>query len=132
MPQIAVYGSLRKQMYNNTRFPMEFMMTTVIDGFQLYDLGPYPMVVKTGNIEDTVVIEVYHVTSRTKESIDAMEEGAGYILLEVPITNEVMATIYAYDHIPEKSKQIKSGDYVKYIHQGKIETPVAPTTTEIA
>lgn len=125
MPFLATYGTLRKTMYNNKRFPMEFIKTTSLKGFQLYDLGPYPMVVPTGNPEDVVVFDVFQVTSRTKESIDAMEQGAGYTNLEVDINEELKATVYVYNHIPQRAIQIKSGDYVKYIHQDKVEAPIA-------
>lgn len=131
MAFIATYGTLRRTMYNNNRFPMEYMMTRDIPGFQLYDLGPYPMVIKTGDPDDVVTFEIFQVTSRTKGSIDDMEIGAGYMAINVPVSNEIMATVYAYNRIPQNAVKIQSGDYVEYIHQNKKQTSVAQRAAEI-
>lgn len=126
MPLIAVYGTLRKGSYNNKRFPMEFLMDKTITGYQMYDLGPYPMIVKTGNTSDAIKTEIYHVTTRTKEVIDAMEFGAGYIEITENIGSVLPheVSIYAYDHIPENAKRIANGDYIEYT-KSKEQTPIA-------
>ena len=109
---------------------MEFMMEKRISGFKLYDLGPYPMVIKTSDENDFVTFDIFQVTARTKEMIDAMEFGAGYIDIHQPITNEIMATVYAYPRIPHNAIHIKSGDYVQYIRQDKKQASVASAVTE--
>ena len=114
---IATYGTLRQGMYNNNRFPMEFMRQRTIPGFKLYDLGPYPMVIFTGNEEDRVVFDIFHVTKRTKESIDAMEVGAGYSIMTIPVWEDLDADVYIYDRVPEYAREVASGDYVKYINE---------------
>lgn len=120
MPHIAVYGTLRKGHYNHDRFPMQFQTgiknPVQIEGYKLYDLGPYPCVVYTGNPEDVTTFEIYQVTQRTKDIIDAMEFGAGYDEKRQPITNEVMASIYVFENTPSRATHIESGDYTEYIN----------------
>lgn len=119
MPHIAVYGTLRKGHYNHDRFPMQWQSgiknPVRIQGYKLYDLGPYPCVVYTGNPKDETTFEIYHVTQQTKNVIDAMEFGAGYDEKKQPITNEVMASIYVFDQAPLRATEIVSGDYTEYI-----------------
>lgn len=116
MPFLLVYGTLRKGHYNNKRFPMVHMKDIDVPGFQLYDLGSYPMVIKTDNPEDIVKMELFQVTATTEEYIDAMEYGAGYDKVMVPVNDPSIkeAGVYFYHNIPSYAKLIEHGDYTKF------------------
>lgn len=107
---ICAYGSLRKGGYNFDRFPgVEYVCTTSIYNFALYDLGPYPCAVdKSGYL---LIVDLLKVTPEAKERIDAMEIGAGYEINEV-IVNDKIATIYVMKNLPKGATPIMSGDYI--------------------
>lgn len=117
MHKIATYGTLRKGMYNNRYFDMKFIETTTIDGFKLYDLGPYPAVVEE---DGTIVVDVFEVDDDTKRTIDNMELGAGYTIKTLTINAPGMlygesVDIYTFDTLPPRTILIESGDYVEYL-----------------
>ena len=62
--KIAVYGSLRHLEYNYNRFKqyfgdgIEYINTTSITGYQIFDLGSYPGLKLSDNKEDTVVVDI--------------------------------------------------------------------------
>lgn len=112
---IAAYGTLRKGFYNHDRFDgVKYLGTTRIKGFDLYNLGPYPCVVK--NPEGELTIDLLEVTPITKTNIDRMEIGAGYGIEEINIeldgNNYHDVTIYTYNTKQlGNAKLIASGDY---------------------
>ncbi len=110
---IAAYGTLRRGFYNHDRFSgVEYLGTTRIKGFDLYDLGPYPCVVE--NPEEEITIDLLEVTAETKSRIDSMEIGAGYGLKEINVNldgKDYTVTIYIYNKTPHNAKLIRSGDY---------------------
>lgn len=108
MNKIAAYGTLRKGFYNFNRFDLNYIKTTTLTGYELYDLGPYPMAIKTDNSEDTIVVDILECDDNTKRIIDMMEIGAGYKKENV-VVDEEDCTIYLFNKIV--GNKIKSGDY---------------------
>lgn len=112
---VAAYGTLRKGFYNHDRFDgVKYLGTTQIKGFDLYDLGPYPCVVR--NPEGKLTIDLLEVTDTTKNLTDRMEIGAGYGIEEINIeldgNNYHDVTIYTYNTKQlGNAKLIASGDY---------------------
>ena len=81
---IFVYGTLRKGCYNHVRFGMEiegkFVKEDYVHGYKLLHCQ-YPFMIPTGNEEDVVVGEIYHVEEYFKNQLDLIEQG--YKLTEV-------------------------------------------------
>ena len=95
MKHIFVYGSLKEGKYNFGRFgPTKVIQKDVkINGFSLYNLGPYPCIVETGNPENFVIGEIHEVSEGNYSSIARMEFGAGYYDKELKF-NEITATVF--------------------------------------
>lgn len=120
MKKVAVYGSLRPGNYNFDRivklFPGQFdlVMSTVIYGYKMFNLGYYPAIVPTGKETDKIVIDIVNCGEEPLKYIEAMEYGAGY--KSVVIHVEDMECIIYYmnfsDLIPYEI--IKSGDWNKF------------------
>lgn len=110
MSKILAYGTLRKGHYNFDRFSefLTYVETTKIKGFDLYDLGPYPIVVV--NPEGEIEVDILEATEEGKRIIDRMEEGAGYRKTAVDLGSE-QGTIYYYSYIPTYATKITSGNY---------------------
>jgi len=112
--KIAAYGTLRKGMYNFDRFDLIYIETKELKGFRLYDLGPYPYVVYTGNDKDVIVVDILQCDDYTKLMIDSMEKGAGYRIMTIDDFD-----IYVFPNVLKNTKLVKNGDYVTYIQNDK-------------
>lgn len=121
MHRICFYGSLKQGFYNRDRFDNHFgesaikhLKNTELKGFRMYDLGPYPACVKTGNESDTIQVELVEVSSRCKEYIDMMEFGAGYHIEHV-IIDDIPAIIYVFNgnYIKESYSIVENGNWQK-------------------
>lgn len=115
----AFYGSLRNGMYNHAYMSsgMEYQKTTEITGFKLYSLGSYPCVIKTGNTDDKLTIDLFTVTGNMESRIHNMELGAGYDYEEIQVDGESYG-IYVYDSSAlgsVKDRYVPSGDWVKHL-----------------
>ncbi|AKB26725.1 hypothetical protein MSSIT_0006 [Methanosarcina siciliae T4/M] len=125
---MALYGSLRNELYNNRRFDLqnrsEFLGTTKIDGYTLYSLGPYPAVYPSAN--GAVVAEVRRFSGKKQlevaKSIDYMELFGGYhreyVDLELP-EKKLKGIIYVYDEKPE-TEVIDHGDWTRYLKEKEL------------
>jgi gamma-glutamylcyclotransferase (GGCT)/AIG2-like uncharacterized protein YtfP len=120
---MALYGSLRNELYNSRRFDLpnrsEFLGKTRINGYALYPLGPYPAVYPSEN--SSVVAEVRRFSGKQQleiaKSIDYMELFGGYhreyVDLEIE-KQKIRGFIYVYDEKPEAEK-IEHGDWMHYL-----------------
>lgn len=126
---IFVYGTLLKGKCNYNRFlaPAEPEMRGEIEGFEMYDLGAFPAIVKG---EGRVKGEVYRVNPEQLARIDRLEgEGTLYIKEKVKVVGycfheEVDAYVYIYNHkvdglnpIPYASQPYKN-EYIWYVSYG--------------
>jgi gamma-glutamylcyclotransferase (GGCT)/AIG2-like uncharacterized protein YtfP len=95
MKFIFVYGSLKQGQYNFGRFgeTKVIKQNVKINKFSLYDLGPFPCVVETGDSEDFVIGEIHEVSDSIYNSISRMEFGAGYYSKELTF-GEISATVF--------------------------------------
>ncbi len=116
---IITYGSLRKGGSNYEYCLKEKSFKCLwegkIKGFDLYDLGSYPVVIK-GNGE--VVVEVFEVSEDLFNRIERMEKSAGYKQKEI-VANKIKGTIWFFDDERLKryhtnAKKIEHGDYIKF------------------
>lgn len=122
---ILVYGSLRQAHYNFQGTGNKVIRTFRLPGFALFtfpNYSPYPMIVPKAGSEVTVELQQCP-DKETKDSLDAMEKGAGYSLQTVSLP-EGDATLYvynaSYDQLVNNNYQlIKSGDWNEF---KKVET----------
>jgi gamma-glutamylcyclotransferase (GGCT)/AIG2-like uncharacterized protein YtfP len=114
--KIVAYGTLRKGFYNFNRFlpDIEYLYSTTIKGYDMYNLGSYPCIVENENSEQDIVVDIVEVTEDAYKWITAMEEGAGYETKTITINNEHL-TIYVYPNIPRFSNKIQTGDWSSHL-----------------
>lgn len=123
----AFYGSLRRGQYNNSRFDGATTMPPVvpepvrIPGFTLYDLGPYPAVVRDPSNEEGIVVDLVKITDPSRErSIYFMEIGAGYEYDEITYNDEKYG-IYTFD-APPNDKKVQGGDWAAHLRERQTPT----------
>lgn len=122
---MALYGSLRDGLYNSRRLNLpnksSFLGKTIIKGYALYSLGPYPAVYPDEG--SYVVAEVRRFSGKQQlevaKSIDYMELFGGYhreyVDLEIE-QQKVRGFIYVYDEKPE-TEVIEHGDWTRYLKE---------------
>lgn len=115
MKYIVVYGSLKLGKYNYKRFPsQEYIKDYQLDGYELYNLGPYPAIC-TG--KGKVKAEIHSVSDEDYLRIRRMEHGAGYSESKLRINlnkSEVEASIFPMGHEvlhQFNPKKIESGEW---------------------
>ena len=119
--KVAVYGSLRKGLHNNSllrnaQFLGEALTTPE---FQLVSLGSFPAI-KEGN--SAVKVEVYRVDKSTMQSLDWLEgyrgEGCNNFydkeLIDTPYGK---AYIYTMRGCERHSSVVDSGDWTTFLQQ---------------
>lgn len=78
----VVYGTLKKGKPNHRRFGLdkaEFIGTTKIHGYRMYDLGYYPIIFQAGYEVPPIEAEIYSVHDKAiLDKIDKMEIASGY------------------------------------------------------
>lgn len=119
--KFAFYGTLRKGHYNYNRLVarapgMEFEGEQIIGGYKMFDLGHYPCVVKTGNEEDKILVELYTIPDKLHAtSIHHMEIGAGYDSEEIQIGDLGTYSIYTQKNDRGgRLRPIEGGDWTAY------------------
>lgn len=108
------YGSLRSGQYNFNRFgpgTQKYIKTVKIPGFKMYNLGYYPCVTESDNLQDEITAELHEVNEEAAKKIYFMEKGAGYLSKHIEIDGE-KAVIYYYtsEHL-NRNNIIESGDW---------------------
>jgi len=76
MEQVFVYGTLREGEPNNPKlqWSTRLGLAEIVDeGFDMYDLGPYPAVVETGALDSQVIGELYRVSMTVFADLDRLE-----------------------------------------------------------
>ena len=115
--EIFVYGSLRKEEYNNYLLQdSEYLGKGIVKGFKMYSLGSYPFVYQTGNPEDIIIVEGYKVDSQTYQTINNMERLSGYTKTDVLIEfngKEINGEIFKIENMIRYYNEIESGDWVE-------------------
>ena len=121
MMNFAFYGSLRSKHYNHDRLVapatgVVFVDTKTVLGYKLYDTGwGFPFAVKTGNTEDSIVVELFQMPeSMYTDSIKRMEIGAGY-REEIIRVKGANYTIYVRpEKATYKEAEVPGGDWTAY------------------
>ena len=113
---LAVYGSLRPGMYNADKIKYKHIGTHQISGYEMYDLGSYPGIVKTDSLLDKVEVDLIEVSATTAAAIDIMEINAGYFIVPKYVGSD-LCKLYVYDrnYIEDDMKPIPGGNWVTYV-----------------
>lgn len=109
---IAVYGSLRKNNFNHrTEWfkKAQFIKKMSLNGFEMYDIGFYPIIVPTKNRNKTVEVEIYEVPNFIFMSIKRMEINAGYNVMDINVAPNINAKLFYYNHVPKYARLISDG-----------------------
>ena len=92
---MLTYGTLKIGHYNHDRFDCKTIKKVEkLEGYRMYSLGSYPMIVKT-NDKDDVIYDLEVIESPLEHDIITMEEGAGYVKEIVKIDNEELILFIA-------------------------------------
>ena len=92
---MLTYGTLKSGHYNHDRFSCKTIKKVEkLEGYRMYSLGSYPMIVKT-NDNDDVIYDLEIVESPLEDRIIEMEEGAGYVKEIVTIDDEELILFIA-------------------------------------
>jgi len=120
---VAVYGSLRKGMHNNSVLPYDavYLCETTAKAFKMYDYGAFPFISPTDNTDDNVVIEVYEVEiDDLLGGLDMLEGYPSFYNRQKIDTPLGLAWIYFIDYEDvSKYKEVEGGDWVKYMNKNK-------------
>lgn len=121
MKRFAFYGTLRKG-HGNRDWCDEHVTSVkevVLGGYKMRNLGWYPLVVKTGNEEDNIVVELVTITDPdTIASITNMELVAGYIIETVKVSGHEWI-IFLFEQDIEEYPEVICGDWT--LHTEKNE-----------
>jgi gamma-glutamylcyclotransferase (GGCT)/AIG2-like uncharacterized protein YtfP len=110
---IGVYGSLKEGHYNHIDqwFKNAKKLSTIrLKGYDIYDLGFYPVIVPNREDKIGVVVEIWDISNSAYFQIRAMELGAGYREI-TELQDGYKFKIWIYDHIPKFSRLIPTGDW---------------------
>jgi gamma-glutamylcyclotransferase (GGCT)/AIG2-like uncharacterized protein YtfP len=120
---IAVYGSLRKGLYNHVLIEKSTYVGKfdTLPEYNLYDLGSYPALTKDGNT--SIVVEVYRVNEKTLVDVDRLEGyrkdnlGSCHYVREKIDTPFGEAYIYVFPHSVSGYVKVTSGDWEDHINE---------------
>ncbi len=118
---VCVYGTLRKGQVNYRKIItafgsacLSYKKTLTLPGWKMYDELLYPYIVRSSNLRDSIVVEVFTCTNRVYDAIKNMEIGAGYYADIISIDNE-WHTIYAKTSRLPGHEQIDNGDWIEHL-----------------
>lgn len=84
---ILCYGTLRRGFYNHFRMGNNRYLGTVnVSGYKMYTNSYYPAIVKSNNINDVIIAEIYEIDKGAFHPIVGMELGAGYYMDEIEVS----------------------------------------------
>jgi gamma-glutamylcyclotransferase (GGCT)/AIG2-like uncharacterized protein YtfP len=93
---------------------LKFLGKVHLTGFKMFSLTQYPYAIRTNDINDRIVAELYKVIdAKTEQSIHELEMDEGYIFSEVEIAGDKFG-IYLFDARVMESTQVISGDWRLY------------------
>ncbi len=80
---MLIYGTLRAGEYNHEAFELDqnatFLGEGRLSGYAMRDVGKFPIAYKTGDLEDSIVVELYEVHNKEAAcTLDEMERHYGY------------------------------------------------------
>ncbi len=132
---LFVYGTLRKSIAPSKdirhllRHEAEFQGVATVPG-RLYDIGSYPGLILSENLDETVTGELYKIKNKRvvlntfdqyEGSVEPFPKPWEYqrVLAEVSTADgsKVLSWLYTYQWDVADEKLIKSGDYLNFLDQ---------------
>lgn len=117
----AFYGSLRVGLENHIDFAhcLKYVGTAVIHGYRMYSMIDYPYAVKTDNMSETMVVELFEVAdSEAEQMIYEMEADAGYILSNI-VVDDTKFGVYLFEKADPAHAIVEHGDWRLYWEQAR-------------
>lgn len=114
----AFYGSLRRGMENHVlhRDHLKYLFSARLRGYALYSRGEFPVAVRSSDLNDSIVVEIFSIVDRTtREMIHKLEMDEGYYL-EIIKVGEIDAAIYLF-RSPENYQPVRGGDWVTFFRE---------------
>lgn len=114
----AFYGSLRRGMENHLlhKNHLKYLFSAHLRGYQLYSLGDFPIAVKSPDMNNSIVVELFSIVDRTtREMIHKLEMDEGYFLESITVDG-TEAGIYLHNS-PENYPLVQSGDWVTFFRE---------------
>ncbi len=111
--KVFVYGSLKRGfLYHSFLETSEFLGNAHIMGYDLYDLGSYPAILKSKDDKSKVYGEVYEVDQETLRRLDKLEiEEDDYIRVsEKAMLNETLVDVDIYEYNGKLSHSKRIGE----------------------
>ncbi len=111
---VAVYGSLKRDFYNHYLLETAtFMATGQVDGFEMFSLGSYPMVVP-GNGQ--ISVELFEVDFATFADLDRLEGFPSFYGRQVVTVQTPHCPIEAWMYVGRREqvknrKRVRSGTW---------------------
>lgn len=119
MHKVMVYGTLRKGCGNDRLLVgSECIGTFTVPGYKMYSAGGFPYCVKTDNMEQTIVTEVYLVDDDTLRDLDGLEGVKYNHYMRVPVERDGFDDVELY--VPHESTSVetlpvvRNGDWKDY------------------
>jgi gamma-glutamylcyclotransferase (GGCT)/AIG2-like uncharacterized protein YtfP len=114
--QYAFYGTLRRgeENYALYRQDLIYLRTVILPGYKMYSLREYPYIIKSEKLVDTIVADLFKITSaETEQMIHEMELEAGYVFSEVEIA-DIKFGIYLFKAKNDNHPEVGSGDWSSF------------------
>lgn len=120
MEKVFVYGTLLNGEYNNQRClqnaESRLIGEATVQGFDLHDLGPFPAVWYSDNVETEIVGEVWEVSPEVFARLDRLE-GYPHFYDRVQVqTKQGIAWIYINEDA-KKNPIIPSGSWRQHLQE---------------
>jgi gamma-glutamylcyclotransferase (GGCT)/AIG2-like uncharacterized protein YtfP len=114
----AFYGSLRRGMENHVlhKKHLKYLFSARLRGYSLYSRGEFPVAVRSSNISDSIVVELFRIVDRpTREMIHKLEMDEGYYFESITVDG-IDAGIYLFKD-PENYQPVRGGDWVTFFRE---------------
>lgn len=116
---VLAYGTLRVGQGNYRHYfeGSKHIKTIILDGFDMYTRGGYPVIVEGSG---SIICDLLEVTDGQFNKANRMEVGAGYTprIIGVLGREETEAYLWVYDPLSTYTP-IKDGNWVKYVESRK-------------
>ena len=112
MNLVFVYGTLLKGLSNHGYLAnAQYLGKKIVHGLKMYNLGPFPACVKSGNNHDFVHGELYQVDDATLNMLDRLEGHPHmYQRIKLYFPNETWTYVMDIDKVGDKPL-VKGGDW---------------------
>jgi gamma-glutamylcyclotransferase (GGCT)/AIG2-like uncharacterized protein YtfP len=119
--RVFVYGTLLSGLGNHDLLKDSELIAkdVLLGGFQMYDVGYFPACIHTGNMNDTIIGEIYKINKKTLERLDFLE-GYPDHYNRIQISDMKAPTwIYMWETMRDNLEQVWSGNWRQCVETKK-------------